>query len=108
VLHTHKYQLAGLPTLLVLGIAFLTDSVMAGQTTGALQRHAAPSRQAVSQLPGGAVPQHYRIHITPDMTKLRFAGQVDIELTLRKPAKSVTLQAVDLVFERWMPFVQNS
>jgi aminopeptidase N len=92
--------MAGLPTLLVLGIAFLNSSAMAGQPTNASQRHAAPVRHAVSQLPTGAVPQHYRIHITPNMANLRFAGQVDIELALKTPAKSVTLHAADLDFER--------
>lgn len=99
MLKMKQLHFGSLPTLLVLGIAFLTSSAMAGQITSASQRHAAPSRQAVSQLPAGAVPQHYRIHITPDIANLRFAGQVDVELTLKKPAKSVTLQAVDLDFE---------
>ena len=90
----------GWPALLAFGIAFLASSAVAGQTGNALQTHAAPARQAVSQLPGGVTPLHYRIHLTPDMSKLRFAGQVDIELALKKPAKTVSLQAADLDFER--------
>jgi aminopeptidase N len=100
LLRTQKSQLAGLPALIVFGIAFLATSAMAVPTKSTLSSHTAPARHVASQLPRGAVPQHYRIHITPDMANLRFAGQVDIELELKKPARAVTLQAVDLVFER--------
>jgi aminopeptidase N len=73
---------------------------LAEKASNSLPSHTTPARHVVSQLPSGAVPQHYRIHITPDMANLRFAGQVDIELELKKPSTTLTMQAVDLVFER--------
>jgi aminopeptidase N len=73
---------------------------LAEKASNSLPSHTAPARHVVSQLPPGAVPQHYRIHITPDIANLRFAGQVDIELELKKPSTTLTLQAVDLVFAR--------
>jgi aminopeptidase N len=98
--HTNRLQFACLPSLLVFGLVLWSGSGLAGQVSNSLQSPSAPARHAVSQLPAGVAPQQYRIHITPDMANLRFAGQVNIELELKKPAKTVTLQAVDLAFER--------
>jgi aminopeptidase N len=97
--NTKQLRLLRLPALIVLALSLWADSGVAGQESFSRQSHTAPARHTVSQLPGGVVPNHYRIQITPDMANLRFAGQVEIELALKKPAKTVTLQAVDLVFE---------
>lgn len=98
--NTKQIRLARLPALIVFGLSLWAGSGVAGQESLSRQSHTAPARHAVSQLPNGAVPINYHIHITPDMANLRFTGQTDIELELKKPARAVTLQAVDLEFER--------
>jgi aminopeptidase N len=84
----------------MVSISLWTGAAMAGQADNLLTSHSAPTRQAVTQLPRGALPGHYHIELTPDLANLRFAGQVEIQLELKKPSKKLTLHAVDLEFER--------
>ncbi len=61
---------------------------------------AAPPHSVVTQLPTGVVPIHYRIQVRPDAANLLFAAEVDIEIALRKPTRTLTLHALDLEFDR--------
>ncbi len=51
-------------------------------------------------LPTNAVPLHYDVSIVPDAARLTFAGSVKIDLVVKKPSRSIVLNATDLVFDR--------
>lgn len=61
---------------------------------------AAPQRRVVTQLPGGVEPRHYSLRLQPDAVNLRFTAEVEIELVLHKPTRTLTLHALDLDFDR--------
>ena len=44
-------------------------------------------------------PEHYTLHLTPDLDKATFAGDETIEVTLAQPADSITLNAADIQFQ---------
>jgi len=41
-------------------------------------------------------PSHYNIHLEPDLDKFEFLGRTEIFVTIRKPTKEISLNAVDL------------
>jgi aminopeptidase N/puromycin-sensitive aminopeptidase len=48
------------------------------------------------RLPGNVRPEHYTLALTPDLATATFAGTETIDVTLLAPAKTVTLNALDL------------
>ena len=50
------------------------------------------------RLPATVVPQHYTFTLTPDLKAATFAGVETIDVTLAEPARSITLNAVDITF----------
>jgi aminopeptidase N len=60
----------------------------------------APILAAGQRLPVGVVPQHYNLAFTPDLAKATFTGEETIDITLEKPAASITLNAAELEFEQ--------
>lgn len=62
--------------------------------------HATPERKTPTQLPTGVVPHHYRIHIKPDARNLRVSAEVEIELDVLKPTRTLTVHALDMEFDR--------
>jgi aminopeptidase N len=66
-----------------------------------LHAQAAPSGPAAgitTQLPRGAAPSHYAIHVTPDAANLKFTGKVMIDLTVSAAMPQIVLNAADLTF----------
>jgi aminopeptidase N len=58
---------------------------------------AAPAVAAVpTQLPLGVEPLAYDLTVTPDQTKLRFAGHLSVTLDVSRSVGAVTLNALDL------------
>eukprot|EP00824_Muranothrix_gubernata_P001187 TRINITY_DN113_c2_g1_i1.p1 TRINITY_DN113_c2_g1~~TRINITY_DN113_c2_g1_i1.p1 ORF type:complete len:923 (-),score=205.70 TRINITY_DN113_c2_g1_i1:106-2874(-) len=55
------------------------------------------SEEDHEMLPRTAVPHHYAVTLTPDLVKFTFAGEERVELDIKKPVNSITLNAVDLV-----------
>jgi aminopeptidase N len=51
-------------------------------------------------LPTDVVPEHYRIEITPDAKALTFTGHVAIDVDVRRPTRTVVLNAADLVVDQ--------
>jgi hypothetical protein len=45
------------------------------------------------RLPGGAVPEHYRLWFAPDFTTDTFRGRATIDIRLDKPTRAITLHA---------------
>ena len=73
--------------------------IAAGVLLAQLALAAAPQRNVVTQLPSGVVPRHYRIQVWPDAANLLFNAEVEIEVELQKPTRTLTLHAVDLEFD---------
>ncbi|HEX2668966.1 MAG TPA: M1 family metallopeptidase [Gammaproteobacteria bacterium] len=51
-------------------------------------------------LPGGVVPLHYALTLTPDASKLAFTGSVQIDLDVKQATRSIQLNAADLTFTK--------
>ena len=45
-----------------------------------------------------ARPEHYSVHLTPNLQTATFAGEETIELTLAQPANAITLNAIEIKF----------
>jgi aminopeptidase N len=68
-----------------------------------------PNFSALAQrLPGGVHPEHYSLHLFPDLLAATFSGQETIDLTLDAPSKSVTLNAADIRFGEVKAYVLPS
>jgi aminopeptidase N len=52
------------------------------------------------RLPGGVVPEHYALTLTPDLHASTFSGEETIDVFLVAPSKTITLNAVDIKFLR--------
>src|SRR6185295_2578934 len=48
------------------------------------------------RLPGGIVPSHYQLTLTPDLAGGRFTGEERIRVDLGKPTGTITLNAKEL------------
>jgi aminopeptidase N/puromycin-sensitive aminopeptidase len=59
---------------------------------------AAPSLVA-QRLPTNVRPEHYTLHLTPDLDKATFSGEETIDVTLAQPADSITLNAAEIQFQ---------
>jgi len=51
------------------------------------------------RLSSAVIPTHYALALTPDLKAATFAGVESIDVTLRQPASSVTLNAVEITFQ---------
>ncbi|HEY3989795.1 MAG TPA: M1 family metallopeptidase [Acidobacteriaceae bacterium] len=59
---------------------------------------AAPVLMA-QRLPTNVRPEHYTLHLTPDIEKATFSGEETIDVTLAQPADSITLNAAEIQFQ---------
>jgi aminopeptidase N/puromycin-sensitive aminopeptidase len=55
-------------------------------------------RAEAQRLPGGVQPEHYSLTVTPDLAAAKFVGSETIEVVLDAPAKTITLNAVEIEF----------
>jgi aminopeptidase N len=51
------------------------------------------------RLPGNVTPAHYDLAVTPDLQKATFGGSERIEVTLKAPARTITLNAAEIEFD---------
>ncbi len=63
-----------------------------------LSLFAAPAVLA-QRLPTNVRPEHYTLHLTPDLDKATFSGDETIKVTLAQPADSITLNALEIQFQ---------
>lgn len=61
---------------------------------------ACPSYSIHAQrLPDSVRPEHYTLHLTPDLDKATFSGDETIDVSLTQPSESITLNAAELQFQ---------
>src|SRR5512144_1446638 len=51
------------------------------------------------RLPQTALPDHYRLTVTPDLPSATFTGDEEIDLHFTAPSNTVTLNAAEIEFE---------
>ncbi|MDE3187694.1 MAG: M1 family metallopeptidase [Acidobacteriota bacterium] len=51
------------------------------------------------RLPSTVVPTHYALTLTPDLKAAAFTGVETIDVSLKQPASSITLNAVEIAFQ---------
>ncbi len=54
---------------------------------------------SAQRLPDTAVPTHYQLKFTPDLRTAKFEGSETIDIEVRKPINTITLNAVDIDFK---------
>src|SRR4051794_29477968 len=61
----------------------------------------APAEPGASvRLPDDVIPQAYAISLTPDLAHMTFAGAATITLDVKRPTRTLVLNALDLGIER--------
>ncbi|MBZ5552128.1 MAG: M1 family metallopeptidase [Acidobacteriia bacterium] len=58
-----------------------------------------PALASAQRLPETAVPDNYRLVLTPDLAKASFAGDETIRIRVLKPTSQIILNAVDIDFQ---------
>jgi aminopeptidase N/puromycin-sensitive aminopeptidase len=51
------------------------------------------------RLPSTAIPEHYALTLTPDLKNATFAGVESIDLILKNPTDSITLNSAEIAFQ---------
>jgi aminopeptidase N len=60
----------------------------------------APSRAADAQrLPQTVIPEHYRLMLTPDLKAATFTGQEQIDVDMKAPSTTITLNSAEIEFQ---------
>src|SRR3984885_6479642 len=67
-------------------------------TAATLLLFSAPALVA-QRLPTNVRPEHYTLHLTPDLDKATFSGEETIDVTLAQAADSITLNAAEIQFQ---------
>jgi hypothetical protein len=52
------------------------------------------------RLPNTVVPEHYALTLTPDLKAATFAGVESIDVTVKEPVSSITLNSAEIVSSR--------
>ncbi len=68
------------------------------RTLGCVFLFLLPTLASAQRLPETAVPENYRLILTPDLTKANFAGDETITIRVLKPTSQIVLNAVDIDF----------
>jgi len=58
-----------------------------------------PLAAQAQRIPANAHPEHYTLHLTPDLKAATFTGDETIDLTLDAPSKTITLNAAEIKFQ---------
>ncbi len=61
-----------------------------------------PAAASAQRLADNAVPNHYTLALTPDLRSATFTGDETIDLTLKAPGSSITLNEAEITFKSVM------
>lgn len=84
----------------LLPLALLTALLPVAPVLAADPTPLPPPASVASQLPRVAAPRHYALEVTPHAEQLTFDGRVTIDLDVVVPTRRLTLNALDLQFDR--------
>jgi aminopeptidase N len=59
----------------------------------------ASSSLLAQRLPDSVRPEHYALHLTPDIDKATFAGDESIDVMVKQPVNSITVNTAELKFQ---------
>ena len=68
----------------------------------------APLAAKAQRIPTNAHPEHYTLHLTPDLKAATFSGDETIDVTLDKPSTTITLNAAEIQFKSVTAVVHTS
>src|SRR5664279_5702229 len=54
---------------------------------------------SAQRLPATVLPEHYSLTLTPDLTAATFTGIEAIDVTVKTPVSSITLNSAEVVFQ---------
>ena len=94
--------LAAASSVAILALAPATQAIAAKPKKAASAVKLTTVPLVTSQLPRNAAPLHYTINAVPDAAKLTFAAQTSIDIIVKTPSKSITVNAAELAFKSVM------
>ncbi len=59
-----------------------------------------PLTAMAQRLPDVARPEHYSLHLTPNLQTATFAGEETIDIILAQPVSAITLNAIEIKFDQ--------
>jgi aminopeptidase N len=69
---------------------------MLNRSLAALLLLTATAIASAQRLPSNARPEHYSLHLTPDLKAATFTGDETIDVMLAAPSKTITLNALEV------------
>jgi len=60
---------------------------------------AMPAGVTAQRLPNTVIPEHYTLTLTPDLKAATFAGVESIDVTIKEPVNSITLNSAEIAFQ---------
>ena len=58
-----------------------------------------PQAAQAQRLSTNVVPSHYTLAFTPDLKSATFTGSESIDVSIKEPTKSITLNAIEIKFQ---------
>jgi aminopeptidase N/puromycin-sensitive aminopeptidase len=76
---------------------FSTRAVLAATALGVI--FAVTHTATAQRLPDTVIPTHYTLSVTPDLQAATFSGVEKIDVNIKQPTRSITLNAAEIQFE---------
>ena len=78
----------------------LRNFVRAAMVCACATQLIAPARTAdAERLPQTVIPEHYDLKLTPDLKEAKFTGVEQIEVVLKEPSTTITLNSAEIEFQ---------
>jgi aminopeptidase N len=78
-------------------LAILKQTILCAVLAGLLL--IVPHSASAQRLPTNVAPIHYSLALTPDLQSATFSGVESIDVTVKQPATTITLNAIELAFQ---------
>ena len=78
---------------------YLLRASLASSTVLALCSLVPAPRADAQRLPTTVVPTHYKLTLTPDLKAATFSGDEQIDVDIKQPLNSITLNSIEIAFQ---------